>query len=106
MTLHVPSIHTPAALHVPGWLQALVLIAIVVVFFAILASLNVIQPAKTSEDLYQEFRAEERSLVLDTTLQQRAYDAYRQGERNPVYLDTGSMQRAWQDYRAGERDLK
>ncbi len=83
MALHAPTIHTPAAVHVPGWLVVPALALVALLTLGILAAVFPVAEPTTPDDAYQLYRDGERSLVLDS-----------------------AVLRAFQDYRAGERDLK
>ncbi len=84
MALHAPTVHQPAAIHVPGWLQAVGLAAIVLVILAVLSPLFPTSTPVMTDELYQQFRAE---------------------ERNPGFSDL-AIQNAWLDYRAGEQSMR
>ena len=83
MALHTPTVHQPAAVHVPGWLLVPALALVALLTLGVLSAVFPQSEPVTPDDAYQSYRAGERSLVLDT-----------------------AILRAYQDYRAGERDLK
>ena len=83
MALHAPTIHTPQAVHIPGWLVVPALALAALLVLGILAVAFPAAEPTAPDEAYQQYRAGERSLVLDAATIQ-----------------------AIQDYRAGERDMK
>ncbi len=81
MALHAPTIHTPAVIHVPRWLEAVALAVVVIVAIGLAYTFWPVSEPMTPED---------------------AYAAYRAGEQDPGF-SAMAIQNAWLDYRAGER---
>ncbi len=81
MALHAPTIHQPAAIHVPRWIEGVALVVAVILVLGLAYMLWPVSEPMTPDD---------------------AYAVYRSGERDPGISEVAS-QNAWLDYRAGER---
>ncbi len=80
MALHTPTVRAPGAIQLPSWLLVPALVLIVLLAIGVLSVL--FPPAQTAapNDAYQQYRADERSMVLDSATLQTVQD-YRAGER-------------------------
>lgn len=105
MALHAPTIHPRQALHVPGWLQVAVALAIAVLLLALLVTLSPGGSSSTdpvlADEAWQQYRAGERESLYTDPLSQQNWLQYRAGERADPFLS--AEEKAWLDFRAGER---